>query len=185
MTCCRTARFASHLLSFLALSLGFALVLGPAGASAQDGSGTVGIHVGALVVSESGATHIRPTLRAEASLRLAGPLYGGAYLQGTGAALPLANAQVAGGLAATLRFDVSVVKLFATAEAGRISLPSESQGSIGAWSAGGVAGVDVPMLDGKLWLDLRLGHTWLFGADSPVLGTSAWSGGAGLTVPLL
>ncbi len=154
--------------------------------SARADTGTVGLSVGALVIDSQSSTEIMPTLRAEASLRLAGPLYGGAFLQATGESLPLSNAHVAGGLFATLRFDLPGVglKLFASGEAGRIAIPSQSQGSVDAWSASAVGGIDLPMLDGKLWLDVRAGHTWLFARSSPTVGAGAWTASVGVTVPL-
>ena len=159
---------------------------GVAPSVARADTGTVGLQVGALAVTRDGATDLLPTLRAEAGLRLAGPLYGGAFLQGTAQALPFSNAEVAGGLFATLRFDLPGVglKLFASGEAGRISLPSDTQGSAGAWSASAVGGVDVPILDGKLWLDFRGAHTWLFDLSSPSIGPRAWSFSAGVSIPL-
>lgn len=154
--------------------------------AARADTGTVGLSAGALVVDVDGASELLPTVRAEASLRLAGPLYGGAFLQGTGQAFLLQNAQAAGGLFATLRFDIPGVglKLFASGEAGRIALPSVAQGSVGAWSASAVGGLDLPVLHGKLWLDLRAAHTWLFDLSSPAIGARAWSVSAGVALPL-
>lgn len=171
------------LVGWLGLAGALAIV---APASARADSGAVGLQVGALAVRGDGSTELLPTLRADASLRLAGPLYGGAFLQGTGQSLPLANAQVAGGLFATVRFDLPGVglKLFASAEAGRMSLPSVAQGSVGAWTASAVGGLDLPVLDGKLWLDLRAGHTWFFDQSSPTFGSGAWTVAVGVAVPL-
>lgn len=167
----------------LAAAVGAALLTSPSTARADT---TLGFALGGVALERDGATSLHPTLHAQLTLELLGPLEVGGFVAGVGEELPLSHVSLAGGLVLLLRAQRPVLGLVPHLEASvaRLQLPSEAQGRVDGWSTAVGVGVGVPLDDG-LRLEVRFTHSWFHGLpEAADVGDTAWTGTAGLSVDL-